>query len=103
MKILVFGAAGTIVAAMQRHGVHRLVVTSMLGAGDSKANAPLLLHLLRATFLRGADTFQRRTSAPGRGDCKRLRTLRSIPIHPCGFRIGVTSASRQASTSRRDI
>ena len=48
-------AASTIVAAMQRHGVRRLVVTSMLGAGDSKANAPIALRLLRATFLRGAD------------------------------------------------
>jgi putative NADH-flavin reductase len=48
-------AISTIIAAMQRHGVRRLVVTSMLGAGDSKANAPILLHLLRATFLRAAD------------------------------------------------
>lgn len=48
-------AAGAIVAAMQRHGVRRLVVTSMLGAGDSEANAPVALRLLRATFLRGAD------------------------------------------------
>jgi putative NADH-flavin reductase len=47
--------ASTIVAAMQRHGVRRLVVTSMMGAGDSAANASLLLRLLRATFLRAAD------------------------------------------------
>jgi putative NADH-flavin reductase len=47
-------ATSAIIAAMQRYGVRRLVVTSMLGAGDSKANAPLLLHLLRATFLRAA-------------------------------------------------
>ena len=48
-------ATSTIVAAMQRHGVRRLVVTSMLGIGDSQANVSLLLRLLRATFLRGAD------------------------------------------------
>lgn len=48
-------AAGAIVAAMRRHGVRRLVVTSMLGAGGSEANAPIALRLLRATFLRGAD------------------------------------------------
>jgi putative NADH-flavin reductase len=48
-------AVNTIIAAMQRHGVRRLVVTSMMGAGDSKANASLLLRLLRATFLRAAD------------------------------------------------
>jgi hypothetical protein len=28
---------------MQRHGVRRLVVTSMLGAGDSEANASIFL------------------------------------------------------------
>lgn len=51
---LELSAASTIIATMQRHGVRRLVVTSMLGAGDSKANAPIVLHLLRATFLRAA-------------------------------------------------
>lgn len=48
-------AAHAIIAAMRRHGVRRLVVTSMLGVGDSKANSSLLLRVLVATFLRGAD------------------------------------------------
>ena len=47
--------ANTIVASMQRNGVRRLVVTSMLGEGDSKANTPIYDRLLLATFLRGAD------------------------------------------------
>lgn len=47
-------AASTIIAAMQRHGVRRLVVTSTLGVGDSKANAPDDLHQVLTTFLRGA-------------------------------------------------
>ncbi len=48
-------AAHTIIAAMQRQGVRRLVVTSMLGVGESTANAPIYERLLVATFLRGAD------------------------------------------------
>ncbi len=47
--------AGTIIASMQRNDVHRLVVTSMLGVGDSKANVPIYDRLLVSTFLRGAD------------------------------------------------
>ena len=47
-------AASTIVAAMQRHSVRRLVVTSTLGVGDSKANAPTDVQQLLTTFLRGA-------------------------------------------------
>ncbi len=47
--------ASTIIASMQRNDVHRLVVTSMLGEGDSAANAPLYERLLVSTFLRGAD------------------------------------------------
>jgi len=46
--------ATTIVAAMKRHGVRRLVVTSMLGEGDSAANTPFYVRNLLATFLRGA-------------------------------------------------
>lgn len=46
--------ATTIVAAMQRHGVRRLVVTSMVGEGDSAANTPFYVKILLATFLRGA-------------------------------------------------
>ncbi len=46
--------ATTIVAAMKRHGVRRLVVTSMLGEGDSAANTPFYVRILLATFLRGA-------------------------------------------------
>ncbi|MBC8140436.1 MAG: SDR family oxidoreductase, partial [Armatimonadetes bacterium] len=48
-------AAHTIIASMQRNGVRRLVVTSMLGEGDSMANAPIYEQLLVKTFLRGAD------------------------------------------------
>lgn len=46
--------ATAIVAAMQRHDVRRLVVTSMIGEGDSAANTPLYVKILLATFLRGA-------------------------------------------------
>ena len=46
--------ATTIVAAMQRHGIRRLVVTSMIGEGDSTANTPVYIKILLATFLRGA-------------------------------------------------
>ncbi|MBP5976477.1 NAD(P)H-binding protein [Brasilonema sp. CT11] len=48
-------AANTIIASMQRNDVRRLVVTSMIGEGDSEANATLYERLLIATFLRGAD------------------------------------------------
>ncbi|MEH2332428.1 NAD(P)-dependent oxidoreductase [Nostoc sp.] len=48
-------AANTIIASMQRNGVRRLVVTSMIGEGDSEANTPFYERLLVATFLRGAD------------------------------------------------
>lgn len=49
-------AATNIIAAMQRQGVRRLVVTSMLGEGDSKENAPFFYErLLISTFLRGAN------------------------------------------------
>ncbi len=48
-------AASTIITAMRHHTVRRLVVTSMLGVGDSTANAPIYERLLVATFLRGAD------------------------------------------------
>jgi len=48
-------AASAIIAAMRQHGVRRLVVTSMLGEGDSRANAPFYERLLVATYLRGAD------------------------------------------------
>lgn len=47
--------ANAIIAAMQHHGVRRLVVTSMIGEGDSEANATWYERLLQATFLRGAD------------------------------------------------
>lgn len=45
----------TIIKSMQRNGARRLVVTSMLGEGESKANAPIYVRLLVATFLRGAN------------------------------------------------
>jgi putative NADH-flavin reductase len=46
-------AANTIIASMQRNGVRRLVVTSMLGEGDSIANVPIYERLLLPTLLRG--------------------------------------------------
>jgi len=48
-------AAVTIITSMQRNDVRRLVVTSMLGVGDSEANTPIYDRLLVSTFLRGAD------------------------------------------------
>ena len=49
-------AAGAIIAAMTRHGVRRLVVTSLLGEGESKENASFFYErLLLPTFLRGAN------------------------------------------------
>lgn len=48
-------AAGTIIAAMQRNGVRRLIATSMLGVGESEANTTVYERLLESTFLRGTD------------------------------------------------
>ncbi len=48
-------AATNITSAMEASGVRRLVVTSMLGEGDSQTNAPFLYqHLMLPTFLHGA-------------------------------------------------
>lgn len=47
--------AATIIASMQQKGVRRLVVTSMLGEGDSIHDSSPYLRLLVSTFLRGAD------------------------------------------------
>lgn len=49
------GVADTIIGSMKRNGVRRLIVTSMIGEGSSKANTPIYDRLLLATFLRGAD------------------------------------------------
>lgn len=51
--------ATTIVAAMQRHGVRRLVVTSSVGVGDSTANISLLVTIVVATFLRASTRTRR--------------------------------------------
>jgi len=48
-------AASAVIASMQQNGVRRLVVTSMLGVGDSEANETFYERLLMSTFLRGAD------------------------------------------------
>ncbi|WP_460586200.1 NAD(P)-dependent oxidoreductase [Hymenobacter arcticus] len=63
-------AAHAIIAAMQHHGVRRLVVTSMLGVGESIANAPFYERLLVATFLRGAD--QDKTAMEGAVEASEL-------------------------------
>ena len=48
-------AAKAVVAAMQQHGVRRLVVISVLGVGDSKEQGTFLYeYLMKPTFLRGA-------------------------------------------------
>lgn len=47
--------ANAVVSSMRHHGVRRLVVTSMLGEGDSEANTPIYARLLLATFLHGAN------------------------------------------------
>ncbi len=46
-------AAAAIILAMQKHGVRRLVVISMIGEGDSIANVPIYERFLLPTFLRG--------------------------------------------------
>ena len=46
--------ATAVVAAMQRHGARRLVVTSSVGVGDSTAHTPLLTRVVVATFLRAS-------------------------------------------------
>ncbi len=47
--------AKAVIVAMERNGVRRLVATSMLGVGESKANATFYERLLVSTLLRGAD------------------------------------------------
>ena len=47
--------AATVIASMQENRVRRLLVTSMLGIGDSREHAPVLVRFLVATFLRGAE------------------------------------------------
>ena len=48
-------AARNVIAAMQNHGVRKLIVISVLGEGDSKAHTTFLYeHVLMPTFLRGA-------------------------------------------------
>ena len=48
-------AAKIVLAAMREHGVKRLVVISVLGAGDSGAQSPFWYeHLFLPTFLHGA-------------------------------------------------
>jgi len=47
--------AGTVITSMQRNGVRRLVVISMMGVGESKASVPIYERLLVSTFLRGED------------------------------------------------
>lgn len=59
--------AETIVAAMQHHGVRRLVVTSSVGVGDSTANTPLMVKILQRTFLRGAGPDKARMESTVRG------------------------------------
>ncbi len=48
-------AASAIIASMQQNGVRRLVVTSMIGEGESEANATIWERLLVSTMMRGTD------------------------------------------------
>lgn len=48
-------AAASIIAAMKKEGVKRLIVTSMLGVGDSADQTTVWTKLLVSTFLRGTD------------------------------------------------
>lgn len=61
--------AKAVIAAMQRHGVRRLLVTSSLGVGDSVASSTLFLRVLLTTFLRGSTAdkaaMERRVEASG--------------------------------------
>ena len=47
-------AASAVIAGMRDHGARRLVVTSMIGEGDSDANTTTFERLLLKTMLRGA-------------------------------------------------
>lgn len=46
--------AKAVIAAMQRHAVRRLLVTSSIGVRDSMANSTVLVRILTKTFLRGS-------------------------------------------------
>jgi uncharacterized protein YbjT (DUF2867 family) len=59
--------ATTIIAAMQRHGAHRLIVTSSIGVGDSAANTTFPIKIVVATFLRGSTADKARMEAAVRG------------------------------------
>ena len=59
--------ATTIIAAMQRRGVRRLVVTSSIGVGDSNASAPFLVKIIVATFLRASTPDKARMESAVRG------------------------------------
>lgn len=51
---LEYDAAKAVIAAMQRHAVRRLLVTSSIGVGDSIANSTPLVRIMTKTFLRGS-------------------------------------------------
>lgn len=55
--------ATSIVAAMRRHGVRRLIVTSSIGVGDSTAHTSFLIKIVVATFLRGSTADKERMEA----------------------------------------
>ena len=61
--------AAAVVGAMQRHGVRRLVATSMYGEGDSATHAPWCTPILMATFLRGElpDKAEKESTITGSG------------------------------------
>ncbi len=48
-------AAAAVIASMRKNGVRRLIATSMIGVGDSEANATVYERLLVAVVLRGAE------------------------------------------------
>lgn len=69
--------AATIAAAMQRHHVRRLVVTSSIGVGDSSANSSFFVRILQAIFLRGSSADKAKMEAVVRGS-----TLDWIIVRP---------------------
>ena len=52
---------GSIVSAMERHGVRRLIVVSAFGVGESRRDAPLLARIMHRLML--ADLFADKEAA----------------------------------------
>jgi putative NADH-flavin reductase len=100
--------AATIIAAMQRQGVRRLVVTSSLGLGHSYANTTPLFKALVATFLRGAQRDKAGTEAEVRASdldwiITRPATLNDKPATGEVRIFSADSRDRAHSITRSDL